>query len=202
MKLTKFICRNLFWAALCTSIFSCSDSTDDTTDTEQEESQEIQLINAVVYDDITFDFSSAMEQHYEAKDFHSKSRMHLGDAAFSLFVDYGFLVNVQRWVPVGSSVHLTVTLFAPGEDGLTDGTYEFMPDDTDEDDAQLANTRYFTDGRIGFDLNNTDDREYFDVTGGTLTLKATDKGYELSFNFTLENGETTQGHYSGEFADI
>lgn len=176
MKLREFIYRNLFWAALCTSVFSCSDNSDDTTDTQQEEIQETQLINAVIYDDLTFDFSTAMEQHYEERDFHSKSRMHLGgDAAFSLFVDYGFLVNVQRWVPVGSAVHLTVTLFAPGEDGLTNGTFEFMPDDTDEDSAQLANTRYFTDGRIGFDLTNSDDREYFDVTGGTVTLKTTDE---------------------------
>ena len=68
-------------------------------------------------------------------------------------------------------------------------------------------TWFFKKGKFAIDLNNdgqieSDDDEFLEVTGGTMTLTTSDTFYTVEFNWTLENGVNTVGSFSADFDQV
>jgi hypothetical protein len=95
----------------------------------------------------------------------------------------------------------------PHSPGLSAGTFAWVPKSTERNDPKIAQSFVFT-GRVSIDTNANhkfDKGETFHVTGGTISVEIlsgaskNNQGgvYDVTFNFSLENGESVSRSYKG-----
>jgi len=83
-----------------------------------------------------------------------------------------------------------------------------VSDDVQKNDPKIAQSHVFT-GSVSIDTNGNhklDKGETFDVTSGTISVETTTKAskksrdgvYDITFNFSLENGKSVSRFYKGK----
>lgn len=98
-------------------------------------------------------------------------------------------------------------MYSPGTAALSGGRFSYASRNTDEDDPALASSFFFKKGKFAIDLNNdgqidSDDDEFLDVTGGTMTLTVSGAFYTVEFDWTVENGVNAAGSFTGDFDQV
>jgi len=173
----------------------------------EDSSNEDKTDNQVNYDGTTYELSAGLEEVFQPDDNHSSSQINITNGEFytTQVVLFGNLTWI--WRAREASVWLYVNMYSPGTTEFSEGTFSFAPRETDEDDPALANTYFFKKGKFAIDLNNdgqieSDDNEFLEVIGGTMTLTQNGAVYTVTFNWTLENGVNATGSFTGDFNQV
>jgi len=143
----------------------------------------------------------------QSGDTHSVAEFQVADASFSQTTLLVSGSPIIIWRPNDASVWFRADLHSPGGDGVASATFDYVSDAVDEDGPLVADKHFFNEGRFGVDLNNdgdidSDDNEFLDITGGSITLNRLDTSAltnVLQFNVTLSNGVPISGSFEGQF---
>lgn len=159
----------------------------------------------------SYSLRTGLDVAYKPSDHHSKSELALTDGSFYQFqlIFISSFTPVWVWRARGGSVWIRGDFLSPGTttDGLRAGTYVYQSEDVDENSQALADVFFFNDARMGVDINNdgyieSDDNEFLDVVGGTVTLTESGTRLIVEFSVQLENGVSVSGSYSGDLAHV
>ncbi|MRH99249.1 hypothetical protein GH721_01780 [Kriegella sp. EG-1] len=175
---------------------------------ESENNSEVEISNnAIMIEDDTYVSIKGLEEVFDFKENHSASQINFTDGEF-YYVQVVIFGNLQPiWRARDASLWVYADLFAPGFEGLTSGTYDFKPDNTDENDIDLSNSHFFIDGKVAIDLNKdgeleSDDNEFLKITGGSIKLERQEDYYEIELNLSLENNIQVTGKFSDDFDQV
>jgi len=156
---------------------------------------------------LTTGFEETFRYRPDSGDNHSQAEMSVADDVFLIFIfqPIGLSPGFTTWSPAEETVWLRADLFAPGGNGVVTGTYNYVPDSTDDESASLIGQSFFQDGHVHVDINGDgeiedDDNEKLEITGGTITIERLGNTTRMTFNVTLENGVPVSGSYEGSFA--
>lgn len=162
--------------------------------------------NRLTYENDTYTLVKGIEELYKKDVNHSSSQLNFTDGEF---------YQTQVWISGNinliyrarkASIWVYVDLYAPGDKGLTSGSYKFMPRRTDENTPELADTHFFKKGKLAIDLNKNgklDKKiEFFTITEGAIKLEVLGKQYALQFSFVLENGAKVTGNFTTDFDQL
>lgn len=187
------------------AFLSCSNNSDSPDDDASGSN------NSIKYANKDYKLSKGLEEVFKIQqtkgDKHSGSQLNITDGEF-----YQTQVSISGnlnwiWRTRKANIWMYVKMYAPGFDGLTDGTYIYKSRSVDKRDSEVENNHFFKQGKVAIDLNNdgeieSDDNEYIDITGGTISVKVTGKIYIVDFNVKLENGESATGSFEGDFDQV
>jgi|GEM_PF-6002571 len=177
---------------------SCSNSDNDDSSNNNDD--------AITYLGQSYSVNKGLEEVYKPGDNHYKSGFNISDGEF-YSVQVNIFGNIDLiWRVRNGSIWIYGDLFSPGTENLSSGTFSFAPGNVDEDDPALAQKFFFSDARVVVDLNNNGDFdkdvEFFDVVDGTISVEVSGGVYTMTFNLSLENGESVKGSYSGDFTQV
>ena len=138
-------------------------------------------------------------------DTHVTSQFEVADALFSItqIIVSGNTISIAR--PNDASVWLRADVHSPGGEGFETATFEYRPDSVDERGPEVSGIFFFNEAAFGIDTNgdgriNSDDNEFIDVTGGTITVaRMANTTASMSFDLTLADGTTLTGSFQGTF---
>jgi hypothetical protein len=163
--------------------------------------------NQVNYGGQIYALSAGLEEVFRPDDNHSSSQLNISNGEF-YSVQVPLMGQLKLiWRARNATVWLYVNMYSPGTAALSGGTFSFAPRNTNEDDPVLASSYFFKKGKFAIDLNGdgqieSDDEEFLNVTGGTMTLTVSGALYTVEFNWTLENGVNATGSFSGDFSQV
>jgi len=162
--------------------------------------------NILQYGEKEFSMSQGMEEVYKTKENHSASGINLTDGEFyQTQIWISGTINLI-WRARNASVWLYLDCYAPGDSGLTSGTYEFMPKNTDPNNQALAGTYFYKKGKLAIDLNQNGKldkgSEFIKITDGIIKISVSGDTYDLEYNLILENSVKVLGNFTGNLDQV
>ena len=138
-------------------------------------------------------------------DTHTTSQFEVANALFSItqIIVSGNTISIAR--PNDATIWLRADVHSPGGEEFETATFEYRSDSVDERGSEVAEIFFFNEAAFGIDTNsdgriNSDDNEFIDVTGGTITVaRLANSAASMSFNLTLADGTTLMGSFQGTF---
>ena len=159
--------------------------------------------NSLIYEGTTYPIIKGIEEVFKNKTNHSASQLNFTDGEFyqtQVYLNGNInLINRARKATVWMYAHL----YAPGNEGITSGTYQYQARKVDVNTPALKGIHCFKKGKIALDLNGNgklDKKiEFFKINGGKIQLKKLEENYTLDFILTLENDKTITGNFTTYF---
>ena len=170
--------------------------------------------NSLSYSGAIYPLTHGFEQVFSFSperrgDTHQTSQFDVADAGFRpLLIDVGVFDSLLIWRPDFATVWFRADLHSPGEADFTSATFQFEPDDVDENGPEVAGRFFFNEATFGVDLDgldgiDSDTDEFIDAVAGTITaIRGDGEQVTMSFDVSLEDGTTLRGNYSGSFPAV
>jgi len=167
--------------------------------------------NSLLYGGQPYALTHGFEEQFRFRptvgDTHRASEFNVADGEFFVTTITTTTPVVQVWRPRSASVWLRVNLYSPGPDDFASATFEYEPDDTDEDGPLVSGRYFFQEAVLGVDINGdgdieSDDAEFLDVIAGSISVVKDSPITTFTFELNLENGVAVSGAFAGDFITI
>lgn len=177
---------------------SCSDN-------EGEAPDEAADTNEIRYAEATYTLEQGLLNFIISNDNYHNTDVVLTDGSLNVtYINLGGFLAAQ-WYPENYGISLDFSLYAPPGEALPTGRYTFggLREDDVRDDPAKAGGMYHAASFITLDTNGNKDWDSSDtdiaVTGGFVEVGGTYPDYAVTFDLQLEDGNSLQGSYQGEY---